>query len=242
MRKLSIRFILPFVISAMLLTGGWLARPLLIATEFAAFTIQIKKIGRTSASITYSGGKYALKLEYEIIKDGFKAGIAIPFEKFQQIAAYLYRHMHNGEEPPRAFDETKGIFIILLHKDTSTIYVAENDNLCVANVAEAQLIRVSMATRTITIPVSGERTDIVFGASDAECIAITDEIENRKKVPKPDSRTQVASPANDFPPIPDSPQPSAQEPIHAPRPATNFDECNHPENYPGQTTVSCVSP
>lgn len=250
MKNRTVRISVFLSILTMLLVGCWAVRPLLIASTFATFTLPILKYGRTAAVFTLSNGKFAFKVEREFGKHGIKAGVGVPLASFQDIGIFLYRALYNGELPPAPFDATQGVFIIIDHNGEKTFYVSEHNETCVANVTEPQVIHVSMNTRTITIPVTSETTELLFGATDAECKAIGVEIEKRKHDSKEKQdkelkstmadavrAAQAASEAAPTQPVPTTPSPEPTTPV--PAPPVNFDVCKNPAEYLGQTNVVC---
>jgi TonB family protein len=209
------------VIIALTFSGcGPTARPMLLLVEkFASFTLPIYKKGRTAANFALSGGKFVLKLEQEVTKSGIKVGATVPLFTFQDIAAVAYKLTHNGDAPEGTFDEKNGIFIIVVHNGERTIFVSEQNKICVANVIESKLIRIDMNARAVFIPVSKENTEVMFGASDEECDGIDAEIKNRKiatkkaLIPLSDANAKSTAGISKIPP------------------QINYQECKKPE-YP----------
>ncbi|MEN9866482.1 MAG: Ferric siderophore transport system [Pseudomonadota bacterium] len=148
--------------------------------KFAGFTIQLAKRGRTTVSITANGEKLALKIEQEIIKDGLKLNASLPLASYQEVATAMYMVLHNGKRPPMPFDESKGTFIIVVHNGERTAFLSEQNIVCVANVAEAQLVRISQDRRTLTINATQEVTDVMFAVDEDGCKDIEGEITKRK--------------------------------------------------------------
>jgi TonB family protein len=211
---------------------------LLIPTlqEFAAFTIPIFRRGRTAASFGMSSGKFVLKLEREITKSGIKVGASVPLGTFQEIATAMYMAANNGQLPRDAFDDSAGMFIIVRHNGERTIFMAEHKVVCIANVAEVQLIWLSPDSRSLTISATQEVTDVMFGTDDEGCNEINAEIDRRKNLAKAEQDNAIkaavaaALSAQESPPSPSPTVPPSVMPVTR-SPELDWQQCARAE-YP----------
>lgn len=150
-----------------------------LLTEFFTVSLPLLRAGRTTASITATTSRVLLKLDREVGKTGIKISTSVPLGDFQALARATYA-AQNGKTSTAKFDESSGIFIIVVHRGERTVFVSDAEQLCVANIAEPTLITVSLKGRYIEVPVSTEATDVMFGSSKADCEAIGRQIDRSK--------------------------------------------------------------
>lgn len=195
MRNLKLKIILfvscMFMLSACGPGAAPAARQLLsILGQFAVASLPLVKVGRNTASLSVGSAGLALKFEREMIKNGIKIGGSFPLGDFSSLAAIVYQAQNKEPLPDNAKFKEEGIFVILNFNGERTVFVSENESICVANVAEAVLMRVSINGRYVEVPVHSAQGDLMFGSSVEECDNIEKEIAARI-VPPQKTLTEV---------------------------------------------------
>lgn len=151
-----------------------------ICKEFINVSVPILKSGRSSASIVANAEKVVIKFDKEISKHGIKISGSLPLSDFESVASAVYS-AYTGKKPEAEFDKTQGIFVIVNHKGARTVFVSENNQLCIANISNPAIFKISISSRFIEIPVENGATDVMFGASEQECNLIHSEILSKQK-------------------------------------------------------------
>ena len=150
-----------------------------VFSEFISVSLPLKKVGRSTATISASVGQISLKLEKEVGKSGIKISTTVPLDDFQAIANAMYLAEY-GRKPLAKFDETSGIFIVVTHNNQRSVFVSDADPICIANLAEVTVFTVSLRNRYVEVPVSTAVSDVIFGGTADACKSIQSEIENRR--------------------------------------------------------------